>query len=81
MIALFAARKYMAMPKSRITADPVVVLGKPHVKGTRITVEVILRKLGAGRSIMDVLEACPGLSEEDVHAALAFTADYLQHAE
>ena len=67
------------MPHARIAADPAVMMGKPCIKGTRITVELILRKLGAGRSFADLLEAYPQLTEEDLLAALAFTADYLQH--
>lgn len=67
------------MPHTRITADPVVMMGKPCIKGTRITVELILRKLGAGRSFADLREAYPQLSEDDLRAALAFAADYLQH--
>jgi uncharacterized protein (DUF433 family) len=42
-------------------------------------VELILRKLGAGRSFADVLEAYPHLGEEDLRAALASAADYMQH--
>ena len=41
--------------------------------------ELILRKLGAGRSFADVLDAYPHLTEEDLRAALAFAADYMQH--
>jgi uncharacterized protein (DUF433 family) len=67
------------MPHARIAADPIVMMGKPCIKGTRITVELILRKLGAGRSFRDLLEAYPQLREEDLRAALAFAADYLQH--
>jgi uncharacterized protein (DUF433 family) len=67
------------MPHARIAADPAVMMGKPCVKGTRITVELILRKLGAGRSFADLLEAYPQLKEEVLRAALAFAADYLQH--
>ena len=67
------------MPQIRIAADPAVMMGKPCIKGTRITVELILRKLGAGRSFADLLEAYPQLTEEDLRAALAFAADYLQH--
>ena len=67
------------MPHARITADPAVMRGKPCIKGTRITVELILRKLGAGRSFAELLEAYPQLTEEDLRAALAFAADYLQH--
>ncbi len=64
---------------SRIATDPGIMMGKPCIKGTRITVELILRKLSAGRSFADVLDAYPQLTDEDVRAALAFAADYLQH--
>jgi len=67
------------MSDARVVADPGVMMGKPCIKGTRITVELILRKLGAGRSFEDVLDAYPQLTEDDVRAALAFAADYLQH--
>jgi uncharacterized protein (DUF433 family) len=67
------------MSHRRISADPAVMMGKPCIKGTRITVELILRELGAGRSFADLLEAYPHLSEEDFRAALAFAADYMQH--
>ena len=67
------------MSDARVVADPGVMMGKPCIKGTRITVELILRKLGAGRSFADVLDAYPQLTEDDVRAALAFAADYLQH--
>jgi uncharacterized protein (DUF433 family) len=67
------------MAHARISIDPAVMMGKPCIKGTRITVELILRKLGAGHSFADVLEAYPHLTEDDVRAALAFAADYMQH--
>jgi uncharacterized protein (DUF433 family) len=67
------------VPHARIAADPAVMMGKPCIKGTRITVELILLKLGAGRSFADLLEAYPQLAEKDLRAALAFAADYLQH--
>jgi uncharacterized protein (DUF433 family) len=67
------------MAHSRIATDPAVMMGKPCIKGTRITVELILRKLGAGRSFADVLEAYPQLSKQDLRAALAFAADTMQH--
>ncbi len=66
------------MPHPRIAAAPKVMLGKPCIKGTRITVELILRKLGAGRTIGDIVEAYPHLSDDDIRAALAFAADYMQ---
>lgn len=65
--------------QSNIVAVPDVMMGKPCIRGTRITVELILRKLGAGRSMADLIEAYPGLTEDDVRAALSFAADYLQH--
>jgi uncharacterized protein (DUF433 family) len=67
------------MAHTRISVDPAVMMGKPCIKGTRITVELILHKLGAGRSFADLLEAYPRLTEDDVRAALAFAADYMQH--
>lgn len=67
------------MSHPRITADPAVMMGKPCIRGTRITVEVILRKLGSGHSLRQITDAYPDLSDEDIRAALAFAADYLQH--
>ena len=67
------------MTHARIASNPAVMMGKPCIKGTRITVELILRKLGAGRSFADLLEAYPKLTEEDLRAALVFAADYMQH--
>lgn len=66
------------MAETRITADPTIMMGKPCIAGSRITVETVLRKLGQGRSIADLLEAYPHLTEDDVRAALAFAADYLE---
>jgi uncharacterized protein (DUF433 family) len=67
------------MAHARISTDPSVMMGKPCIKGTRITVELILRKLGAGHSFADTLESYPKLTEEDLRAALAFAADYMEH--
>lgn len=67
------------MTHAGISTDPTVMMGKPCIKGTRITVELVLRKLGAGRSMAEVIEAYPQLTEDDVRAALAFAADYMQH--
>jgi uncharacterized protein (DUF433 family) len=66
------------MAHDRISSDPAVMMGKPCIKGTRITVELILRKLGAGRSFADLIDAYPQLTEDDLRAALAFAADYLE---
>jgi len=53
------------------------MLGKPVVAGTRITVELILRKLGAGESFDQILESHPRLSRESILAALTFAAGSL----
>jgi uncharacterized protein (DUF433 family) len=58
--------------QERITADYQVMLGKPVIKGTRITVEVILRKLSQGATVQDLLAMYPHLQEADVLAALYF---------
>lgn len=62
----------------RITRNAAVMVGKPCIRGTRITVELILRELGAGDSIADIIDAHPHLTEKDVRAALAYAADYMQ---
>jgi uncharacterized protein (DUF433 family) len=67
------------MTQARMSVDPAVMIGKPCIQGTRITVELILRKLGAGRSFADLVDAYPHLTEDDIRAALAFAADYMQH--
>lgn len=68
----------MDSPIARITSDPSVMLGKPVVEGTRITVESILEKLAAGETIEDLSEAYPNLSREGILAALAFAAKTLR---
>ena len=65
------------MATSLIVSDPTVMLGKPVVAGTRITVELILRKLGAGESFDQILESHPRLSRESILAALTFAAGSL----
>ncbi len=67
------------MEHERITANPAVMAGKPVIRGTRITVELILRMLGAGYSVEGLLEEYPHLTREDVLAAQTFAADYLSH--
>ena len=64
--------------REHIVADPQVMLGKPVVQGTRITVELILEKLAAGESVEDLLVAYPRLSSEAVQAALAYAAETLR---
>jgi uncharacterized protein (DUF433 family) len=61
-----------------IVSDPAVMMGKPVIRGTRITVELILEKLSAGETIQQILESHPRLTEEDIRAALAFAAASLR---
>lgn len=63
----------------RIAIDPKVMLGKPVIRGTRITVELILRKLGEGATYGDILESYPHLTEQDIQAAITYAADTLAH--
>lgn len=69
------------MTTDRISIDPKIMLGKPVIRGTRITVELILRKLGEGATEQDILDAYPHLSKEDIHAAITYAADVLAHEE
>lgn len=66
------------MDHPRISQDPKVMVGKPVIRGTRITVELILRMLGQGHSVETIINAYPGLTQEDILAAQAFAADCLE---
>jgi uncharacterized protein (DUF433 family) len=61
-----------------ITADPKVMMGKPVVAGTRITVELILEKLADGESIEQILDAHPRLTEQGIRAAIAYALGVLR---
>lgn len=63
----------------RIEMNPNVMLGKPVIRGTRIPVELLLRKLGDGATEEDLLDAYPRLRLEDIRAALAYAADTIAH--
>jgi len=69
------------MTHERIEINPKIMFGKPVVKGTRITVEQILRKLGSGETIQEIIEDHPHLETEDIYAAVDFAADYLAQEE
>ena len=58
----------------RIEINPKVMLCKPVIRGTRITVELILRKMSEGASEYDLIDAYPGLTEADIKAAVVYTA-------
>lgn len=61
----------------RIEVRPDIMLGKPVITGTRIPVELIVRKLGEGASVEDLLDGYPNLTKEDIQAALIYAADTL----
>ncbi len=65
----------------RVEINPKIMLGKPVIRGTRITVELIVRKLSEGAKEEDLLDAYPHLTVEDIRAALAYAADSLAHEE
>ena len=65
----------------RIEINPKVMMGKPVIRGTRLTVELILRKLSEGATQRDLLEAYPKLTRENIHAAIRYAADALAHEE
>lgn len=64
--------------RDRITSDPTVLVGKPVIKGTRISVELIIGWLANGWTYDQVLESYPHITREDILAALAFTEEMLR---
>ena len=65
----------------RIEIDPNIMFGKPVIRGTRITVEHILRKLAGGMTPEEILEDHPHLKLDDILTAQEFAADYLSQME
>ncbi len=65
----------------RIEINPKIMLGKPVIKGSRITVELILRKMAEGADERALLDAYPHLTKDDIHAAVRYAADTLAHEE
>lgn len=74
-------RKHSAMQTDRIETNAEVMLGKPVVAGTRIPVELVLRKLGEGATTADLFSAYLRLTEHDIHACLVYAADTIAHEE
>jgi uncharacterized protein (DUF433 family) len=64
-----------------VAINPAIVLGKPVIKGTRITVELILRKLSGGMSVEQLLTSYQHLAKEEVFAALTFASDLIANEE
>ncbi len=69
------------MTTDRIEINSRVMMGKPVIKGTRITVELVLRKLGEGATEADLLDAYPRLTSADIRAAITYAADTVAHEE
>ena len=69
------------MTTERIEINPAVMMGKPVIRGTRITVELILRKLAEGATEAELLEDYPHLKPEDLRAAIAYGAASVAHEE
>jgi uncharacterized protein (DUF433 family) len=65
----------------RIEINPKIMMGKPVIRGTRIPVELILRKLSEGASEDDLLEAYPSLRKQDIKAAIGYAASSVAHEE
>lgn len=65
----------------RIEINPKIMMGKPVIRGTRVPVELILRKLGEGATEAELLDAYPRLTREDLRAAMLFAADTVAHEE
>ncbi|MBI1784252.1 DUF433 domain-containing protein [Candidatus Sumerlaeota bacterium] len=70
----------MTAPK-RISVNPKIMLGKPVIRGTRIPVELILRKLSEGATETQLLTSYPRLKSGDIRAAIAYAANSLAHEE
>jgi len=63
----------------RIEVNPNVMVGKPVIRGTRVPVELILRRISEGATEDDLLASYPHLTREDIRAAVAFAADEIAH--
>ncbi len=69
------------MTHERIEMNPAIMGGKPVVRGTRVPVEIILRKLGGGMSPDAIIADHPRLTLDDIRAVQAFAADYIADEE
>jgi uncharacterized protein (DUF433 family) len=66
------------MKEGLVVSDPTVMMGKPVIAGTRLTVEMVLEKMAAGETADEILAAHPRLTHEGIQAALAFAAEVLR---
>jgi len=65
--------------RDRIGADPAIMVGKPVIKGARITVEFIIQALGNGWSFTDILKEYPHIVEDDIRACLQYAHDLIKN--
>jgi uncharacterized protein (DUF433 family) len=65
----------------RIVINPKIMLGKPVIKGTRLTAEIIVQKIAFGETIESIRRDYPFLTEDDIRAALLYAAKRLAHEE
>ena len=61
-----------------IISDPKIMMGKPVIKGTRITVELILEKLSQGQTVADLIKSYPHITEEQIYSAFRFASEALK---
>ena len=64
--------------KARISANPKIMLGKPVINGTRITVELILRRIAGGYSFDEIVEMYPHISKEDILACVGYAVSIIE---
>jgi uncharacterized protein (DUF433 family) len=69
----------MTMVAGRIEINPEVMMGKPVIRGTRLKVELIVRRMSEGATEADLIEDYPRLTPEDIRAALKYAADVVAH--
>lgn len=69
----------MNFDQDRITIDPQICIGKPVIRGKRVSVQTVLEFLSAGDSVEDVLQHYPALNREDIYACLRFATSVMDH--
>lgn len=67
------------MPFDRITSDPAILSGTPHIKGTRISVAMVLDWIAGGASVSDICDTYPHLRLEDIEQAIRYAARFLEN--
>jgi uncharacterized protein (DUF433 family) len=69
----------MSRQSSNIIIDPKVMMGKPVIEGTRITVELVLTRLAEGRTVADIVAEYPHLTDAQVKAAIDYARNLVAH--